>query len=262
MCRVFRLVATVVASMFIAASAAGAQTLDELIAKNLDAKGGLDTLRTTNTVKMTGRFKTEGVEMGMTTWGKRPNLWRREAEGPAMPMRGQRPGEPPQRQKTITASDGNTVWAMMGSMPPQAISGPQAEAMKNNAEFESLFVDYKQKGYAIDLVGRETLEGKPVFHLKVTRKDAPPQDFYLDADTGLEAKIVINDVDPNGGAVQVETALSDYRKVQGRMVPFRTRQSMRLPEGTRTAEMNLETIEFNLPLEDALFRIPGAKSPN
>jgi outer membrane lipoprotein-sorting protein len=259
MCRAVRLIAVLTAFTFIAASAADAQTLEELIAKNLEAKGGLETLKATSTVKMTGRFKTEGVEMPMTTWAKRPNQWRREADVPPPPTMAPRPGEKPQRQKMVTASDGTTAWTMMGSMAPQTLSGPQAEAMKKNAEFESLFVDYKEKGYTIALVGKETLQGKPVYHLKVTRKDAPGQDFYLDGETGLETRIVIDDVDPGGGAVHVETELSDYRKVQGRMVPFRTRQSMRQPDGTRTAEMSLETIEFNLPLEDSMFRLPSGK---
>jgi len=259
MCRAVRLIAIFVAAGVLTEAVASAQTLDELIVKNLEAKGGLETLRATTTVKMTGRFKTEGVEMPMTTWAKRPNQWRREADVPPPPMMTPRPGEKPQRQKMVTASDGTTAWTMMGSMPPQTLSGPQADAMKNNAEFESLFVDYQQKGYSIALVGKETIQGKPVYHLRVTRKNAPGQDFYLDADTGLETRIVIDDVDPAGGSVHVETELSDYRKVQGRMVPFRTRQSMRQPDGTRTAEMSLEAIEFNLPLEDSMFRIPSGK---
>lgn len=252
--RAFPLVATLVAGISLLAGAAQAQTLDEVIAKNLQAKGGLDTLKATNTVKMTGRFKMQGVETPMTTWAKRPNLFRREGE--VTPPMGGRAGEKPLPQKVVSASDGRTAWGMMGSMPPQQLSGEQAEAMKQGAEFDSIFVDYKEKGYSIDLVGKETQQGKPVYHLKVSRKDAPAQDYYLDAETGLETRIVVNDVDPNGMKVRLETELLDYRPVQGRMVPFRTRQSIQQMDGTRTAEMSLETIEFNLPLEDAMFRMP------
>jgi hypothetical protein len=51
----------------------------------------------------------------------------------------------------------------------------------------------------------------------------------------------------------VETELADYRQIEGRMVPFRTKQSA---NGTAAAEMNLETIQFNVPIDDGMFRMP------
>jgi outer membrane lipoprotein-sorting protein len=231
---------------------AEAQTLDEVITRNLQAKGGLETLKATNTVKMTGRFKTQGIEMLMTTWAKRPNLVRREAEFTPPPRPGDPAGQTPPAQKNISASDGKTVWVIMGNAPPQAVPGAQAEGVKNDAEFDSIFVNYREKGHRIELVGRETQDGKPVFHLKVTRKDGPVQHYFLDTGTGLESKIV-TDVDQNGMKLSVETELSDYRQVEGRMVPFRTKQSA---NGTTAAEMSVETIQFNLPMDDSMFRMP------
>jgi len=252
--RTFNVLAFVAAGLA-AAGTTSAQTLDEIIARNLQAKGGLDVLKATNTVKMVGRFKTQGVEMPMTTFAKRPNLVRREAEVTPPPMPGAT-AAPSGKQKMVTASDGNNVWVMMGTSPAQEVPAAQAEGMKHDAaEFDSIFVDYKERGHRLELVGKEIKDGKPQYHLKVTRRDGPVQHYYLDGDTGLESKI-ITDVNQNGMKLTVETELSDYRRIDGRMVPFRTKQSS---NGQLVGEMSLESIEFNLPLDDTLFRFPSGK---
>jgi outer membrane lipoprotein-sorting protein len=250
MCRAFRLAVAVLAATLLAPSGARAQTLDEVIARNLEAKGGLKVLRATNTVKMTGRFKTQGIEMPMTTFAKRPNLVRREADEP----RGAAPGQAP--QKLVTASDGKIVWIMRGASPAQEVPAAQAEGMKQDtAEFDSIFVDYQERGHKIELVGKETRSGKPEYHVKVTRKDGTVQHYYLDNETGLETKIV-TEVSRNGMKMTVETELGDYRKVEGRLVPFFSRQTA---NGQPVAEMRLESVEFNLSLDDALFQFPAGK---
>ena len=62
------------------ASGAFAQTpgVDDLIARNLAAKGGADALRALTSVKMTGRIKGPAGAEPVTSWAKRPNLRRRE----------------------------------------------------------------------------------------------------------------------------------------------------------------------------------------
>src|SRR3989304_8268595 len=80
------------ATVFLFAPPAFAQSVDEIVAKNLEPKGGMDLLRQTSSVKMTGTFRvlqpTE-MTMPMTTWAKRPNLVRQAAE--ARPPAGQAP---------------------------------------------------------------------------------------------------------------------------------------------------------------------------
>lgn len=246
-----RIVTTLVAGLFLVGGTARAQTLDELIEKNLKAKGGIETLRGTNTVKMTGHIRTQGQDVPMTTWAKRPNLARREVEVTPAPGRPLPPGQGAGPVKVVTATDGGTFWMKIGATPPRELPGPQADAPSPETEFDTIFVDYKQKGIKIELLGAETQNGTPVHHLRVTRKGGPIQHYYLDANTGLESKIR-TEVSQDGSRRSIETDLSDYRQVDGRMVPFKTRQSA---DGT-DAEVTLEKIEFNLPLDDAFFKMP------
>jgi len=235
--------AALAAAICLAPLSVRAQTLDEIIGMNLKAKGGLETIKATTTVRMTGRMVARDgsgneVKGTMTMLAKRPNMMRREA------MVG---GE-----KIVNAFDGTSLWMAVGTNPPQEAPGPQAAYAKQDAEFDSVFVDYKAKGHTIQLVGTEKLDGKPAFHLKVTKRGGPAQDYYLDADTGLERKITMA-VDQGPLVV---TELSDYRTVEGRMVPFATRQ---LVNGQQASLVTIDKVEFNLPIDDSLFRMPATK---
>ena len=194
--------------------------------------------------------------MAMTTWAKRPNLVRREVS--VTPPAGQAPaGAPAGPIKMVQAVDGVSAWIQQGTSAPQALPAAQATQVMQETEFDSVFVDYKSKGLIIDLVGLEKLNGKDVYHLKVTRKTGPSQHYFLDAQTGLEAK-VRTEVTQGASQATVETELSDYRDVEGRMVPFKTRQ---LVNGQAAAEMTIEQVQFNLPMPDTLFKMPRLVGP-
>ncbi|MEN3338971.1 MAG: hypothetical protein V7647_2647 [Acidobacteriota bacterium] len=244
--RTFTLIAAVVAAACLLPSPASAQTLEQIIAMNLEAKGGLEKIRATATVRMTGHVvATEDPSSGgktatITMLAKRPNMMRREQT-----MGG---------ETIVSAFDGTTLWMQRGTQPPEEAPGPQVAYARQDAEFDSVFVDYKEKGHRIELVGREQREGQDVFHLKVTKKGGPPQAYYLDARTGLE-KVISVTLAPGGRpATTIETQLGDYREVDGRMIPFSIRQ---LVNGTVSASTTLEKVEFNVPADDALFKMPS-----
>jgi outer membrane lipoprotein-sorting protein len=203
----------------------------------------VEKIKATTTVRMTGSvvardMSGQNVKGTMAMVAKRPNLMRRDAT-----VGGQR---------IINGFDGTSLWMAMGTMPPQELPGSQAAYARQDAEFDSVFVDYKEKGHKIELVGKETIEGKPAYHLKVTKKGGRPQDFYLDAETGLEKKISVSLQTPDGAAMTNVTEFLDYRSVDGRLVPFMTRQ---MQNGNLTATITLDKVEFNVPVEDAFFKM-------
>jgi outer membrane lipoprotein-sorting protein len=66
-----------IAAAILAAAPAAAQTADEIIAKNLAAKGGLERLRAVKTIRMTGRMTVgPGIEAPIVLEIKRPNSMR------------------------------------------------------------------------------------------------------------------------------------------------------------------------------------------
>lgn len=196
---------------------------------------------------MTGRVSAkeepgaDARSAAITMVAKRPNLMRRE--------------QVVNGETAVSAFDGTTLWMARGQGAPQEAPGPQAAYARQDAEFDSVFVDYKEKGTAITLVGREKRDGADVFHLKVTKKGGPPQDYYLDAATGLE-RVVSVTVNSGGAPTTIATELGDYREVDGRMVPFSIRQRV---NGTVSAATTIDKVEFNVPVADSLFSMPAQK---
>jgi outer membrane lipoprotein-sorting protein len=221
-----------------AVPAVHAQTVDEILAKNLQAKGGVETLKGTTSVRMTGKANIQGMDVPITSSVKRPYMMHNQLD-----MGG---------QKVVQAFDGTTMWMAMGDNPPQALpDGPQIEAMKQNSAFDPVFLDYKAKGHTIELVGKETDGGKAVNHLRVTTKGGMKFDYYLDADTGLETRFTTT-ADVQGQKTEIETRMSDYRTIEGRTLPFTVTQFM---NGNQVGQMKFEKIEFNVPIDDAIFKM-------
>lgn len=225
----------------VAHTVAQTPSVDDIIAKYLAARGGAEKLRAVSTVTMTGRISGQPGEVAIQSWAKRPNMMRRESK-----LKG---------QTLIVASDGQTVWAVNPANPtPRAVTGAQAEAAKSEAgEFDPVLLDSKNKGHKIELVGKEEVDGIGTYHLRVTKPSGPPQDIYLNAETMLEAKMTMTiDQGPRKGLASID--FSNFKAVDGIMVPFKIRQSF---DGQPVAEVTYDSIQFNAPVDDALFRMPA-----
>ncbi|HUL74726.1 MAG TPA: hypothetical protein VLT86_16565 [Vicinamibacterales bacterium] len=218
-----------------------AQDLDDIVAKNLQAKGGADKLQAVQTLKQTAHVTFQGMTGTVTVYGKRPNLMRQE-----IALGG---------QTVVNAFDGTTAWSinpLRGSPEPIAVSGPQAADIKLQADFDAPLVNYKSKGYTLELVGIETVGAKKAYHLKLTSKDGRIQHLYLDTDTNLEMKIV---TDTEAGPI--ENDLSDYRDVNGLKLPF----SMRTLSGvTVLGQIAVDTVEVNPKIDDSIFKMPKSSA--
>lgn len=226
--------------VLVAAPAVHAQTVDEIVAKNIQAKGGYELLKSTTSVRTTGSGTMQGAKVTIVTVTKRPFYVRNE-----MGLAG---------QKMVMGFDGETAWMAAGELPPQALpAGPQTESMKQNSQIDSPLFDYKAKGTKIELAEPLKEAGRTLHHLVVTPKGSPAMHYYLDAATGLEAKMII-DTEDNGQKIKMEMHFLDFKPVEGRMVPFTVAQFV---NGNPVAEVKFQKIEFNVPLDDAIFRMPA-----
>lgn len=230
----------VIAALLGAQSPAAAQSVDEIIAKNNKAKGG-DKWKSTTSMRLTARINIQGMELPMTIVSKRPNMMRQDMTFQGVAI--------------VQAYDGTTAWTinpMMGSEQAMEVPAPVAESLKEQADFDGPLVDYKAKGNTIELVGNEDLNGAKVHHLKVTAKNGKVTHFYVDEKTGVELKVV-SDADLGTGPMKIETELSNYQTLDGIMVPMMIRQTG--PTGPVT--ITVDKVEFNVTIDDKVFRMPG-----
>ncbi len=239
-----KLILTTLALMF--AASLSAQTVDEIIAKNIEAKGGYDKLKSIKTMQATGQFTAQNgmVQGTITLYNKRPNKMRMN-----MDIQG---------QTMVQAFDGTTGWMIipfMGTTDPQRMPEEQVKSMKSNADMDGVLVDYKKKGHKVELLGKEELEGTDVYKLKVTRKDSSVQYLYLDSDYYIELKM--STVIKSKGTEQMfDTYLSDYKEVDGTMVPFAIEQKK---GDMLLSQITLSEVKYNVDIDDSYFAMPEKK---
>ena len=230
-------VVSAVLSFVFLSSSASAQTVDEIIAKNLAAKGGVEKIKAVQSLRTTGTMSGMGPQTAsLLTISKRPNLSRQE-----ITVNG---------QTIVMAFDGTAARMINPMAGPGAIDVPaeQVEMIKDQSDIDGPLVDYKTKGSTIEFVGNEVVDGKNVVHLRIARKMLPAQEVLLDAKTYLETKITTQV--PGSGVL--ETVLSDYRDVQGLMMPFSVKT---IAAGMTVNEVKLTKIEVNPVIDDGVFKI-------
>ena len=224
------------AAALLVPSATYAQTADEIVAKNIAAKGGEAKLKSVQTLRQRGTITIQGQTAQLMSVAKRPNLSRQEIN-----IMG----------TTITmAFDGSKAWMLNPMVGPEPVEMPaeQAEMIKDQADIDGPLMDYKAKGSMVELVGLEDAGGKKAFRLRVTRKGLPPTEIFIDSTTYLDIKAV--STVPGSGTM--ELVFGDYRSVDGMMVPFSVKSTA---AGMTVSELKLDQVEFNITLPPDSFKI-------
>ena len=219
------------------------ETVDDIIAHNLETIGGEEALKAVETMRMTGTMSMGGMQVPVTIEQKRPGKFRMEMEMQGM--------------KIVTAYDGEQAWGvmpMMGKTEPELLGEDQRKQIENRSEFDGPLVDYKEKGNQVELVGKEDVEGTEAYKLKVTRKSGDVEYVYLDTEYFLpfqtEARISMQ-----GNETNVTVKLGDYQEVGGILMPYSIEQVL---EGAPTgANMTFDKIEVNVGIDDSKFTLPA-----
>jgi outer membrane lipoprotein-sorting protein len=245
MSRLLSFVCALVLLLGVVPLAAQTPSVDDLLAKNTAARGGADKLKAISTRKVAGTVAVQGMEMPMVVLAKRPNLMLQE-----MQVQGRR---------VVTAFDGEQAWAinpMLGGDAPQKLEGVQADLIRDQAQFDGPLAYARQRGDKMEVVGKEQVEGADAWKLAITRGDKVTH-VFLDENTGLERKISAT-ITNGGTQLLIESIISDYQPTDGLMVP---RKIQTLVGGQAQAAVTIDTVEFNVPIEDEKFKMPASTTP-
>ncbi len=243
-----KLLAVAVAALVLPAVASSAPSVDEIIAKHFEAQGGVEKLKAVNTWRFTGTMTLgQGMEAPFVMERKRPDKSRMEFTFSGM--------------TGIRAFDGKKGWQVMpfmGSKDPEPFTDEDNAEAAEDADFDGPLMDYKAKGNTVELVGTEPIEGADAYELKITRKNGKVEYTWLDTETYLtvkqEAKRKVR-----GTEIEGESYLSDYKEVDGLLVPFTMSQGMKGSDRRQT--MTFDKVEVNVPIEDASFVMPVSAAP-
>ena len=227
---------------------ASVPSLDELVTKNIEAKGGAEALHALQSLRRTGKLLVnEGqFQLAYTQVKKRPLEVRTEAALQGM--------------TAVQAFDGKEGWKIspfQGRKDPERMSADDAKSLMEDAEMDGPLVDWKAKGSTVEYLGTEDVDGTQAHKFKVVRKNGDVNFVYLDPDHFLEIRILTQRIE-QGAQVEVETDLGDYEKIAGVFVPFSIESGRKGdPDKQRIV---IDKAEGNVPVEDAIFHFPTTAS--
>jgi hypothetical protein len=245
-----RLLIFVISAALVAPAAFGQDksppTVDQLVAKNIEAKGGATALNSLQTLRSTGKLLVpiQGqIELGYLQTRKLPDEVRTEASIQGMTQ--------------IEAYDGKDGWKVLpffGRKDPERMSADDVKALVEDTEMGGPLADWKEKGSTVEYLGTEDVDGTPAHKLKVVRKNGDISFVYLDPDHFLEIRIVTQRV-RHGAHEEVEMDLGDYEKAGGVFVPTSIEVGQKGSPEKQT--IVVDKVEANVPVDDTMFHFPG-----
>ena len=222
-----------------------AQTADELVNKNIQAKGGIDKIKAIKSVRITGKLNAGGGFTAATVQeNERPNLVRETFSLQGM--------------TAVTAYDGTTGWHIQpfgGHKDPELIGEDELRGLLIDADFDGPLVDYKEKGNTVEYLGHDIVDGDDALRLKVTLKDGDIIYYYLDPDTFLEIREEVQQF-IRGSVHESVSEMGSYKPVQGVMYPFSISQGSKANPAEQST--TVEKIEVNVPIDKADFALPAS----
>jgi len=226
-----------------------AETVDEVVAKNVAARGGMEKIKAVKSLKSTGKMVMPGgaMEAPFVQMLRRPDDFRMEFTFQGM--------------TGVQAFDGSSdvAWGIspfMGKKEPEIAPAEESKIVAEEADIDGALIDWKEKGHQIELMGKEQVEGADAFKLKLTRKSGSINYMYIDAETGLEVKNESKRI-IRGTEVETESFLSDFKEVDGIPYPFTMTQGRKGGAENQRMKFVLEKIELNTAMTDDQFKVPA-----
>lgn len=226
-----------------AAQDSAAPTVEELIAKNLEAKGGRETLAGVQSARVTGKMNMAGMEAPFVYQWKAPDRIRIEFTIQGM--------------TGIQAFDGESGWTVMpfmGKTDPEKMSAEDVAQLGDDADFRGQLFDPEAKGYTVEYAGEEEVEGTPTYKLRLTKEDGGVSHLYLDQEYFLEIKQDSKRT-LRGQEVETQTAVGDYKEVSGMLVPHSHDITSSLAPG-QSQTLIFEVVELNVEIPEERFTMP------
>src|SRR5882672_4077381 len=241
------------------AHAPAALSVDQIVERNVAARGGLAAWRAAKTLTIAGDMDAGGKPnhtLPFVLKQKRPRKSRLEIVF--------------KDQTSVQVYDGTLGWKVRPFLNRNEVETFTPAELKSAAAEQDLdgpLVDYAAKGTQIALAGTEPVEGHPAYKLKLTLKNGDKRNLWIDAGSFLELKMDGEPRKLDGRLHNVAVYFRDYKTEHGLTMP---RLQETAVEGVKqTYKMTISRVAVNEPMGDSLFQkpqlaalaTPGAKQP-
>ena len=233
-----------------------ALTLDEVLARNLAARGGEANLKAIKSLRMNAK-----ALFGDGDWALEAVFGFAQKRG-ATPDKNQMRDEVTLQGLTaVSAYDGQNGWNLEpfgGRRDAQKASADECKGLARDADIDGPLIDWQAKGHQLEYMGTEDIDGTLAHKIRVQHKGGDTQIVYLDPTAFLEIRIVT--IKHVRGAERIsETDLGSYAQINGVWMPLSSESGSK--GRPRTSRITYEFVEVNVDLPDSLFQFPAAGTP-
>jgi len=211
-----------------------AQSVDDVINKNIEAMGGKDKIATLKSVKMTGGMSVQGTDVSLTLT--------------KLHMAGLRMDIEVMGTSNYQLANNTKGWTFMpvsGMASPQEMDPDQYKASSNQMDVQGSLFNYKDKGTTVELAGKEMVDSSEAYKIKATFKNGESTNYFIDAKTNRIVK-TSGKRTINGQEIDVETTYTDYKQnADGYWFAYSTTNL----QGT----IVYDKIETNVPVDEKIF---------
>jgi outer membrane lipoprotein-sorting protein len=257
--------------MFIFTSVATAQTAEEIIEKNVAARGGAEKFAAIHSIMV------KTVEEA--NWGGRGSSALSIMRPDRMRFYYEWRGSPKAKPITIVwAFDGEVAWSAdqrKGLQAPIKMTGDDLGKMREMAtsQFAESFNELKANGNAVELVGKDAVDGAQCYKIRFTHGDTVLRYAYYDQQSFL---VVRSELIGHRKSKEdhLGVAVTDYRNVDGILFPhtfkiesvdaspFALARGLPLPfvfvgNKKNSTTSTVQSIEINPDMDERSFQIPG-----
>ena len=222
------------------------KAVDEIIARNVAARGGAEAWRDVSALRLTGRMDLgHDMHVPYVLEQKRPDKMRLEFVFDG--------------ETAIQSIDGGEGWKLLpfrGRTKPEPMTDAELREMADNADPYGLLFESAARGYKVELEGREPVDGREAIKLKVTLPHGSVRRVYLDAETALEIMVEARRT-VGGRERRVETYYYEWQDTDGLLIP--RRQQTRTEGDDESHFLTVETVRVNPPLDDSRFAMPAMR---
>ena len=233
------------AIMLLISAFVSAQTLDEVIAKHVEALGGAEKVNSLQSLYLEGvAVLQNGNEITSKIYKVKDKLYRREIElgmGSATILVTDKEG-----WSSNPRSGGN-----FEAMPKEVY-----DAQVTEMDLAGPLIDYAAKGHKAELAGKETIDGSEAYKITVTTKGGREVNYFIDGKTYYIVQQTFKGGGNHGGGGgqpsnnEVIIKFSNYQKTpEGYTLPYTVSMG-----GGMGASLNYEKIEVNKPVDEKLYK--------
>ncbi|MDH3323347.1 MAG: outer membrane lipoprotein-sorting protein [Flavobacteriaceae bacterium] len=241
-------------ALFISMTPSTAQTADVIVNNYLENTGGAENWKNVSTLKFIGKIDFGGmvlpIELYRTSSGL--NMTKADVQGQIFYQE---------------VYDGETLWGTnQMTMAAEKSDAETTSNFKNNInDFPDPFIDYKEKGYTIELIGNETIEGTDTYKIKLIKEpilaDGKEIDdisyYYFDTENFVPIVMEEELTSGQGKGMIIQVTFSDYQEVDGLYFPFALNQGIKDQPGGQL--ITITDIVVNEELDTSMFAFPEEK---